>query len=177
MTAVMPPKRRLPVLQTAPDEGEARPAWQWALLAAGLTVLVWLILTLASSQLTTLILRVNLGPWGSADELAVRLAAASQETLGRIAIETVLLQICALSLASLAAGLVLGVWGPLPLAVPAAIAAGLVAVGGVVFAALSAPGEATATVTWGSVLLVPTAAAAAYAGARLGARRKRSLPP
>ena len=177
MTVVMPPKRRLPVLQAALDEGEVRPAWQWALLAAGLIVLVWLVLTLVLSPLTTLILRVNLGPWSSADELTVRLAAASQETLGRIATETVLVQISGLSLASLAAGLVLGVWGPSRLAVPAAVAAGLVAVGSVAFAALSAPLDATTIATWGSVLLVPTAAAAAYAGAWLGARRKRALPP
>jgi hypothetical protein len=174
----MPPKRRLPVLQAPPDEGPARPPWQWSLFAAGLIVLSWLLLTALASPLASAILRANIGAWGSPDELTVRLAAASPEALGRISLETVALQTSALLMASLASGVVLGVWGPGRPLVEAAFAGGMVAAGAVLFAVLASrgSGDAGTVGTWGSVVLIPCAAMAASAGAWLGARRKRSLP-
>ena len=182
----MSAKRRLPVLQSpaAPD-GPARPPWQWSLFAAGLIVLAWLLLTVLASPVSALILRANIGSWGSPDELTLRLAAASPEALGRISLETVVLQVAVLGGACVSSGLVIGVWGPGRLIAAAATAGAVVALGGVIFAALSAgqPRDAASVSSvrsvaiWGTVILVPCAAALAAAGAWVGAKRKRVLSP
>jgi hypothetical protein len=176
MLSAMSAKRRLPVLNAPDESGPARPGWQWALFGGGLIVLAWVALTMLAAPISSVILRANVGSWSSQDELALRLAAASPEALGRISAENVALQTAVLAIASLIAGLVLGVWGPGRLLVEAACAGALVATGGVVFAMLSARADAGTIGLWGSVVLVPSAAAAAWAGAWLGARRKRPLP-
>jgi len=168
----MASKRHLPVLQAPPDEGPVRPAWQWALFATGLIVLAWVCLTLVAAPITSLIFRANVGAWSSADDLAARLAAAPPEALGRISMETVALQTAVLAVASLMAGVVLGIWGPGRMLWQAAGAGVLAAIGAVLFAVAAA----RAIGLWGSVVLVPSSAASAWAGAWLGAKRKRPLP-
>ncbi len=174
----MTARRRLPVIQAPADpEVPARPPWQWALFGAGLIALGWLVLALLVAPVASFLLRRELGSWGSPDDLAARLAAASPAVLSRIALENVLLQMLALGGASLAAGAVVGKWGPGRGIVPSACAgAALAAVAVLVASAgMASPSEGASVALRGALIVVPWAAGTAALGAWRGGRTKGHL--
>ena len=173
----MTAKRRLPVLQTAPtDDVPPRPPWQWALFTAGLLVLQWLVLALLTSPLANAILRWNVGPWISAEDLASRLDSTDPAVLSHVALENGALQAVVVGVASFGAGFVTGTWGPRRGSLEAAAGGTLVSVLALGLAVTK--GDALGS-SWllarVGLVLVPLAAAGAAFGAKIGSRKKRVL--
>lgn len=110
----MADKRRLPVLASTPatdGEDAARPPWHWAVFAAVMTFAAWLPLAAIAGALV----RAQAARLGDArDGASVRPSdlAATPEALGALARTMVVAHATALSLAALAAGALLGRFGP-----------------------------------------------------------------
>jgi hypothetical protein len=152
-------KRRLPVLASAPEDPEIkRSPLQWSIFTAGLIISAWLSLAVIAQPVVK--------------ELVERFQARGGEAQG---LALVAVQLVALGAASLAGGVVVGMWGPPN---PRKVAgwggaiAGLLAV---VFAISAGDGGATAWLPvslLGGGIVLPWATALAALGAWRGGKKR-----
>ena len=159
-------------MQAASDDPPPRPAWQWSLFGAGLIGLAWLVLALLAAPVGALIVRANLGPWSSPEELQGRIAAAAPAVVGRMALENMVLEVLVVGAANVAGGFVVGRWGPRRGVAQAAVAGVLVSLAAIGVAAAT---EATADLPagWALLVIVPCASSLAALGGWWGGRAAR----
>lgn len=145
------PKRRLPVLPSGPLEEPVpdRPRWQWVVGCAGALVLAWLVLATAVTAL--------------GDAFAESAAGGAL---------LVALHAFALALAGLGAGHLVGRFGGAAKGREAALGGVLAAAVTCGLAAISAPELGLTTGALAFVVTGAIASATAYAGARLGLRKR-----
>jgi hypothetical protein len=142
-------KRRLPVLEAAPEDADAgataRPPWQWVGFGALAIFVVWLPLAFLSAWI-----------------------ASSLTASGASPVATVLVLAAGLAMASLAGGFLVGRWGAAGVGVREAALAGLASA--IISSALAfgAPGAA-----WGALTTVVVAVPFAALGGKLGLGRRR----
>ncbi|WP_394845825.1 hypothetical protein LZC95_53455 [Pendulispora brunnea] len=108
----MAEKRRLPVLNSSPQEPppEERPAWHWAGFGVVIILAAWLPLAYVAEFLKGRAIRAFLGPVESEDQATLAIAALSSGDRARLTSVLVGLSALALAAGSLAGGYVVGRW-------------------------------------------------------------------
>jgi hypothetical protein len=160
--------RRLPVLQTASEQDEERPAWHWTLIGALLIFAIWIPL----AMLGTLVLQKTMVRWfGDAppEEIARLLASGSPTDRARVWLVISGLHIVTLSSAALGGGAMVGRFGGKAGPREAALGGVLVALAGWSLTAIRTELFPSLPLIFGLGLL---AGGFAWIGGKLGFRRR-----
>ena len=164
----MAEKRRLPVLkEAAPDAAaeEARPPWQWVGFGAVAIFVVWLPLSYLAELARRRATLAWLGGAETPEDAARALSALAAADRAKLGLIVFVLHGGALAVAALAGGYLVGRWGENTNARIAALA-GLAA-------AVLASILGWSGISWVPLVTVALATLFAWAGGRLGLRRKR----
>jgi hypothetical protein len=163
----MAAKRRLPVVQDPPEDGEEpRPAWHWVGFGAVGVFATWLPLAWVAGRIAAAATSSLVAGATSEDEIRTRIALMDSSERTRYTALSIAPQLGGLALAALAGGYLVGRWGS---GTREAALAGAAAATVASLFAIAGGGA-----SYGVVLVIGIAALFGWLGGKLGVRRKRA---